>query len=97
MSYKIVIPQSIEWKIDHIYSYILNHANSRETASKFIKDLMNAIMKLDELPQRNPIYFKSKMCIIEEVRHMIFNDYDIFYRIDEKNKTVQVLEIKHHS
>lgn len=67
MSYKIVIPLSIEWKIDNIYSYVLNNSSSQETASKFIKEFMNTILKLDEMPQRNPINYKSRMCIIEEV------------------------------
>lgn len=28
---------------------------------------------------------------------MIFKNYDVFYKIDEEDKTVQILEIKRHA
>ena len=77
--YKVLIEKEAQQDLDNIYNFILKN-DSKIKAIRFIRELQNAIISLEYMPNR---YRKSIYIEQENVRDMIVKGYTIPYFIDE--------------
>ncbi len=77
--YKVLIEKEAQKDLDNIYNFILKN-DSEIKAIRFIRELQNAIISLEYMPNR---YRKSIYIEQEHVRDMIVKGYTIPYFVDE--------------
>lgn len=75
----------------NIWAYIAN--DSKEAAHEFVHKLDSNIFSLAVFPERNPFIPESTLLQTELYRHLIYRNYRIIYRIEQK--TVIILRVFH--
>ena len=92
MAYVVNITSRAERDLAHLYRKI--NAEYSDLALKWYRGLKEAILSLEEQPNRCPITWKS-----DKLRHLFFGHkphiYRVIYRVLEKQKLVEVLHIRH--
>lgn len=88
--YRIDIKPTAEKDLERRFTQIEKH--SPESAVNWYLGLIDAIKKLDVLPQRCPIAPENRD-IQRGIRHLVVGDYRVLYVIDED--VVSVLHIRH--
>ena len=83
MEREIVFSKKSELQIDEIYQYVYNASNDKETAKKFVNELLNKteILKKHALVGRQLELIDN---IVTQYRFIRYKDYLIFYRVDDK-------------
>ena len=75
-------------KLGKIRDYLIEESRSRETADRFLTQLLDACETLDSLPERFPRY-----PFAPDWRMMPFGNYLVFFRIHEN--AVRICHIRH--
>ena len=92
MSYSISYSRIADKQIDNIFKHIAFFLLSPITAQKQIARIRDAISKLDEMPNRNPLIaeepWKSK-----GIRKLIVDNFIVFYVVNEEEKKVTIVLI----
>ena len=92
MAYVVNITTRAERDLDHLYGKI--NAEHSEAALKWYRGLKEAIISLEDHPNRCPVTRKK-----DGLRHLLYghkpNIYRVIYRVLEKQKLVEVLHIRH--
>ena len=92
MSYKVVIQEAARLDIRSIIEYISNDFNEPLVAEKLVRCIADRINRLTDYPKRNkrlndePFYSKG-------YRVTYVKNYAIFYYVDDKLNTVNVMHI----
>lgn len=83
MEREIVFSKKSELQIDEIYQYVYNASNDKETAKKFVNELLNKteILKKHAFVGRQLELIDN---IVTQYRFIRYKDYLIFYRVDDK-------------
>lgn len=89
-NFKVNLPESVIDEIEHYFVYIAQ--DSIQNALNWYQDIEEKIYTLDEFPSRCPVAYEDRFHDFE-VRNLIFGEYRIIFRIQDK--TVQVLHVKH--
>ena len=80
--YKVLIsPQAYE-ELEAIYKYIAMSLLSPAAANSTLEAIKNAILSLDEMPNRGAI-------------RKVVKNYTVIYRVNEKDKVVIIITIRY--
>ena len=92
MAYLVKITPRAERDLAALYQEI--NAESSATAMKWYRGFKDAILSLEEQPHRCPLIRKRDKC-----RHLLYGRrphvYRVIYRVQEKQRVVEVLHIRH--
>jgi len=92
MAYVVNITSRAARDLDHVYGQI--NAEHSDAALKWYRGLKEAILRLEQHPNRCPVTRKK-----DELRHLLYRHkphiYRVIYRVMEKQKLVEVLHIRH--
>jgi toxin ParE1/3/4 len=92
MAYLVNVTSRAERDLAHLYTQI--NAEYSDAALKWYRGLKEAILSLEEHPNRCPITRKS-----DKLRHLLYGSkphiYRVIYHVLEKQKRVEVLHIRH--
>ena len=92
MAYLVNLTPRAERDLAHLYGQI--EAGRSDAALKWYRGLKEAILSLEEQPDRCPVTPESG-----KLRHLLYGNkphiYRAIYRVLEKPKTVEVLHIRH--
>ena len=65
-----------------------------KTAFDFIDEVDKAVKSLAGIPYRHPIYH-TRFAVLEEVRWISVKNYNVFYKVFEEDKTVEIRRVLH--
>jgi toxin ParE1/3/4 len=92
MAYLVSITSRAERDLVHLYGKI--NAEHSGAALKWYRALKEAVLSLEERPNRCPLIRGAKM-----LRHLLYGHkphvYRVIYRVLENQKKVEVLHIRH--
>ncbi|MBZ5570587.1 MAG: type II toxin-antitoxin system RelE/ParE family toxin [Acidobacteriia bacterium] len=92
MAYVVNITSRAERDLASLYEEI--NAEYSDAALKWYRNLKQAILTLDQQPNRCPLTRKR-----DKLRHLLYGNkpdiYRVIYRVREKQKQVDVLHIRH--
>jgi toxin ParE1/3/4 len=92
MAYLVNITSRAERDLADLYGEI--NAEHSDAALEWYRDLKEAILSLEEQPNRCPVTRKS-----DKLRHLLYGHkpyiYRVIFRVLEKQKHVEVLHIRH--
>ena len=92
MAYVVSITSRAERDLIHLFAKI--NAERSDAALRWYRDLKEAILGLEELPNRCPLIRSGK-----KLRHLLYGHkphvYRVIYRVVENQRRVEVLHIRH--
>jgi toxin ParE1/3/4 len=92
MAYLVSITPRAERDFASLYQDI--NAEESDAALKWYRGLKEAVLSLEEHPDRCPVIPEKK-----QLRHLLYGNrphvYRVIYRVMEKQKRVEVLHIRH--
>jgi toxin ParE1/3/4 len=92
IAYLVNLTSRAERDLAGLYGEI--SAEYSDAALKWYRGLKQAILSLEERPNRCPLIRKS-----DKLRHLLYGQkphiYRVIYRVQEKQKQVEVLHIRH--
>lgn len=92
MKYKIFIAEKAEEDLSEIFEYLAYKLLAGENAVRQTERIEQAIMSLDEFPERNRIYEKEPWKS-RNLRIMPIDRYMVFYVVDNGKATVTILRV----
>ena len=92
--YKVKLSTAAFRDLDGIYKYIAENLKVPETALKLVTEIENAILSLDEMPQRGAER-RIGVYANKGYRQIFVKNYTVVYRVDEKEKTVIVITVRY--
>ncbi len=92
--YEVIYLPTARKQLEDIVDYIAVELASPEAALDFIEEVNKAAKSLSEMPYRHPIYHTS-FALLEEVRWISVKNYNVFYKIFEEEKTVEIRRVLH--
>jgi len=81
-------------QLEGIVDYLAFELNAADAALDFIDKVDTVAKSLAEMPYRHPIYHTS-FAVLEEVRWISVKNYNVFYKIFEEEKTVEICRALH--
>jgi plasmid stabilization system protein ParE len=92
MAYRVELTTRAQRDLVELFTAI--DAEYSQAAAAWYKKLKSAVLSLDEMPARCPSIEEGP-----QLRHLLFgrkpNVYRVIFRIQEKEKRVEVLHIRH--
>lgn len=92
MAYVVNLTARAERDLEHLHAQV--HAESSEAARKWYRNLKEAILSLEEHPNRCPMTSENPT-----LRNLLYGDkpnvYRVIYQIAEKRKEENVLHVRH--
>ena len=92
--YEIIYLPTARKQLEDIVDYIAVELAAPDAALDFIEEVGKATKSLAEMPCRHPIYHTS-FALLEEVRWISVKNYNVFYKIFEEEKTVEIRRVLH--
>ena len=92
--YEIIYLPTARKQLEDIVDYIAVELAAPDAALDFIEEVGKATKSLAEMPYRHPIYHTS-FALLEEVRWISVKNYNVFYKIFEEEKTVEIRRVSH--
>ena len=94
IKYKVKISVEVNRDLNDIFTYITDNLHSQQTAFNLMREIQDKILSLGEMPERfgfslEPIFSEKGY------RKVTVKKYVILYKIDEKNKIVNVSRVFH--
>lgn len=87
----VYLPKATE-QLESIVMYIANELHALEPAYKLLDKIDAAVSDLSIMPYRHSIY-PLLQGLTHEVRFFPVDNYNIYYWVNEENKTVEILRI----
>ena len=92
MSYTVVLTDTAKQDIREIAIWVAEQSKDIEIAKRFVKELRDECKKLNAFPGIGSIP-NDRMLKSLGYRFVVYNDYLVFYLVDEEHKIVNVLAI----
>ena len=92
--YEVIYLPTARKQLEDIVDYLAFKLNSLDAAYDFIDAVDAAAKSLAEMPYRHPIYHTS-FAVLEEVRWLPVKNYNVFYKVFEEEKTVEIRRVLH--
>lgn len=89
----IYLPTALK-QLEDIVDYLAFELNAPDAALNFIDEVDAAAKSLAEMPYRHPIYHTS-FAVLEEARWVPVKNYNVFYKVFEEEKTVEIRRVLH--
>jgi toxin ParE1/3/4 len=90
--YHVAFTRRARADLNDIYDYIAK--DSPQNAANFVAELVQAILNLQQLPHRYPIY-KSRRWSRRIIRRMPLWPYQAYYNVNGKQRRVEVITVRH--
>lgn len=90
--YRVMITKPAELDLKGIADYISKEIREPATAQQVVNAIGESVFALEQLPLRNPLVRDERLAS-QGIRMMIAEGYIIFYFVDDKVKTVNVVRI----
>lgn len=91
-TFSIIITAPAEEDLFQIGRYISKEIREPETAMKVISKIASSIYTLEDLPYRYGIVKDERLALLR-LRHMIVDNYVVFYTVHEENNEVIIIRI----
>ena len=92
--YEIIYLPTARKQLEDIVDYIAVGLAAPNAAFDFIDEVDKTVKSLDEKLYRHPIYHTS-FAVLEEVRWISVKNYNVFYKVFEEDKTVEIRRLLH--
>ena len=92
--YEVVVLSEAQADIEKIANYIIENYKNEELAFALVVELWAKIRTLDFMPDRYGIDEDHEL-YKRSIRHIRHKQYTIYYYIEEVNKKVKVIGVKH--
>lgn len=92
--YEIIYLPTARKQLEDIVDYIAVELAAPDAALDFIEEVGKATKSLAEMPYRHPIYHTS-FALLEEVRWISVKNNNVFYKVFEEDKTVEICRVLH--
>jgi len=92
--YSVVYLPGALRQLEDIIDYIAFELKAPDAAAAFIDAVDAVASSLRENPYRHPVYH-STLAIPEEIRFVPVKRYNLYYRVYEETRTVEVWRILH--
>ena len=92
MKYKVMYTAGAKKDLRNIIRYISDELLAPENAARQTERIMTAVRKLDTMPNRNRLY-EEEQWNSRGLRFFPVDNYLVFYKTDDENKTVYVVRI----
>ena len=92
MKYSVLITPAAQEELLEVFAYIYRDAPG--AAEQWLAKIYKKIDTLEDFPTRCPIAPDSEH-IGEELRHLIFKRYRIIFRIEETDRIVRIVGVRH--
>ena len=92
--YEVIYLPTARKQLEDIVDYLAFELNAPDAAIDFINEVDAAGKSLAEMPYRHPIYH-TRFAVLEEVRWVPVKNYNIFYKVFEVEKTVEIRRVLH--
>lgn len=80
--------------LDSIYSYIANRLSEPVTAENIIVSVENAILSLEQFPERGAIR-KTSIYANQNYRQLIVKNYLIIYKVIKEQNEVHIVTVRY--
>lgn len=87
----IYLPTALK-QLEDIVDYLAFELNAPDAALDFIDGVDATAKSLAEMPYRHPIYH-TRFAVLEEVRWVPLKNYNVFYKVFEEEKTVEIRRV----
>lgn len=81
-------------QLKDIIDYLAFELNALDAALDFIGGVDAAAKSLSEMPYLHPIYH-TRFAVLEEVRWLPVKNYNVFYKVFEEGKAVEIRRVLH--
>ena len=88
----VSISEPAEHDLDSIYKHITESLLEPVIAWNQIERIREAIFKLDQMPERFPLYQEEPWLSLG-IRRMNIDNYAVFYLIDDSSNSVSVVSV----
>ncbi|MDB5296744.1 MAG: plasmid stabilization system protein [Phycisphaerales bacterium] len=92
MSYAVRMTPTAEAQLAAAYQYL--HDRAPKSARQWLRDVYQAIDALEAMPLKFGVAPEAKY-LGEPLRHRIVRSHRIIYRVDESERVVQILYVRH--
>ena len=92
--YEIVYLPTVKKQLEGIVDYLTSELNAPDAAFDFINEVDEAMKSLAKMPYRHPVYHTS-FAVLEEIRWLPVKNYNVFYKVFEEDKTVEIRRVLH--
>ena len=92
--YEVIYLPTARKQLEDIVDYIAVELAAPDAALDFIDEVDKVAKNLAEMPYRHPFYHTG-FALLEEVRWMSVKNYNVFYKIFEEDKTVEIRRVLH--
>ena len=92
--YEVIYLPTARKQLEGIVDFIAVELAAPDAASDFIDEVDKAVKSLAEMPYRHPIYHTS-FAVLEEVRWISVKNCNVFYKVFEEDKTVEICRVLH--
>ncbi|MBR1561139.1 MAG: type II toxin-antitoxin system RelE/ParE family toxin [Clostridia bacterium] len=89
----IYLPTALR-QLEEIVDYITFELNAPDAALDFIDAVEAAANSLSEMPYRHPVY-RTRFAVLEEIRWLPVKRYNIYYKVFEREKVVEIRRVLH--
>lgn len=95
MTWRVVVSQQVYTQIDEQIVYLLRQGVDHQTISRWLGGLSDAFEGLQTHPKRYPLDRDRSFIKQHEIRRMNYADFAIFYRINDLEQSVEILDLRH--
>ena len=92
--YEVIYLPTARKQLEDIVDYIAVELATPGAAFDFIDEVDKAAKSLAEMPYRHPTY-QTSFAVLEEVRWIYVKNYNMFYKVFEEEKTVEIRRVLH--
>lgn len=92
--YEVIYLPTARKQLEDIVDYIAVELATPDAAFDFIDAVDKEAKSLAKMPYRHPIYH-TRFVVLEEVRWISVKNYNMFYKVFEKDKTVEIRRVLH--
>ena len=92
--YEVIYLPTARKQLEDIIDYLAFELNAPDAAIDFINEVDVAGKSLVEMPYQHPIYH-TRFAVLEEVRWVPVKSYNVFYKVFEEEKTVEIRRVLH--
>ncbi|MEL7484927.1 MAG: type II toxin-antitoxin system RelE/ParE family toxin [Planctomycetota bacterium] len=97
MTYLVRIAPTVRAQIEEQIDYYLGEGVSVETALAWAIELDQRFESLEKFPNRFPIDERRTQALGREIRRFEQGSFYVFYRVEDDERIVNVLDIRHTS
>lgn len=97
MTYQVRIAPAVRDQIEEQIDYYLGEGSSVEQVIAWAVELDERFARLDEHPNRFPVDERRTQALGHEIRRFEHGKFSVFYSVDDDQRLVRVLDIRHGS